>query len=302
MAPEKHIFVVNPIAGGGTDPEEIRRKAEKLGVPFEMYVTRGPKDAHRFVRQRAETGEILRFYACGGDGTLKEVAEGAAGLTNVSVACYAVGSGNDFVRVWGGREVFLNLADLAAAEDKVIDAISVNDQVCLNACHFGFDSMVADTMNAVRSKKVIGGRNAYTTGVIKGLISGMKTRAVITADGEEICSDSFLLCSVCNGGYVGGGYHCAPRSLQDDGLLELCLVRPVSRLKFLQLMDAYREGKHLEDPRFRDLILYRRCRTVEIRAGEGFAVSLDGEILKAPEIRISVLPGAIRFAIPAKKE
>ena len=302
MAPEKHIFVVNPIAGGGTDPEDIRRKAEGLGVPFETYVTRGPKDAHRFVRQRAETGENLRFYACGGDGTLKEVAEGAAGLQNVSVACYAVGSGNDFVRVWGGRERFLDLAALAAAEEKVIDAISVNDQVCLNACHFGFDSMVADTMNAVRSKKLIGGRNAYTTGVIRGLISGMRTRAVITADGEELCSDAFLLCSVCNGGYVGGGYRCAPYSLQDDGLLEVCLVRPVSRLKFLQLMDAYREGKHLEDPRFRDLILYRRSRTVEIRAGEGFAVSLDGEILKAQEIRISVMPGAIRFAVPGKTE
>ena len=302
MAPEKHIFVINPIAGGGTDPGKIRRKVEELGVPFEMYVTQGPKDAHRFVRQRAETGENLRFYACGGDGTLKEVAEGAAGLPNVSIACYAVGSGNDFVRVWGGRDAFLDLAALAAAGDRVIDAISVNDQICLNACHFGFDSMVADTMNAVRSKKLIGGRNAYTTGVIKGLISGMRTRAVITADGEEICKDAFLLCSVCNGGFVGGGYHCAPRSLQDDGLLELCLVRPVSRLKFLQLMDTYREGNHLEDPRFRDLILYRRCRTVEIRAGEGFAVSLDGEILKAPEIRISVLPGAIRFAVPGIME
>jgi len=126
----------------------------------------------------------------------------------------------------------------------------------------------------------------------------MRHQAVITADGEELCSDAFLLCSVCNGGYVGGGYRCAPYSRQDDGLLEVCLVRPVSRLKFLSLMNAYREGKHLEDPRFKDLIEYRQSRTVEIRAGEGFAVSLDGEILKAPEIRISVLPGAIRFAVP----
>ena len=61
MAPDRHVFVVNPIAGGGTDPEEIRRKAESLGIPFEVYVTRGPKDASRFVRQRAATGEHLRF-------------------------------------------------------------------------------------------------------------------------------------------------------------------------------------------------------------------------------------------------
>ena len=205
MAPEKHIFVVNPVAGGGTDPEDIRRQAEGLGIPFEIYVTKGPRDASKFVKKRAETGEELRFYACGGDGTLKEVAQGAAGLESVSIACYAVGSGNDFVRVWGGKERFLDLPELVNAEARVIDAISVNDQICLNACHFGFDSMVADTMNAIRSKKIIGGKNAYTTGVIKGLISGMRHEAVITADGEELCSDAFLLCSVCNGGYVGGG-------------------------------------------------------------------------------------------------
>ena len=300
MEPEKHVFVVNPIAGGKTDPEDIRRQVEDLGVPFEIYVTKGPRDASGFVRRRAETGEKLRFYACGGDGTLKEVAQGAAGLETVSITCYAVGSGNDFVRVWGGKENFLDLAALVRAEDRVIDAISVNDQICINACHFGFDSMVADTMNSVRSKKIIGGKNSYTTGVIRGLNSGMKTRAVVTADGEELCSDAFLLCSVCNGGYVGGGYRCAPYSRQDDGLLEVCLVRPVSRLKFLKLMGAYRDGRHLEDPRFRDLIIYRQSRRVEVRAGEGFAVSLDGEILKAPEIRIAVLPGAIRFAVPGQ--
>ena len=302
MRPEKHIFVVNPIAGGGADLPALRRQVEELNVPFEIYVTEAPGDATRFVKERARTGEALRFYACGGDGTLKEVTQGAVGIDGISITCYAIGSGNDFVRVWGGREVFRDLKALTGAEDRVVDAISVNGEVCINACHFGFDSTVADTMNTVRSKKIIGGKNAYTTGVIKGLISGMKHKAVITADGEVLCSDTFLLCSVCNGGYVGGGYRCAPYSLQDDGLLEVCLVKPVSRLKFLQLMDAYREGKHLEDPRFKSLIMYRRSRTVEVRSGPGFAVSLDGEIMKAPEIRISVLPAALRFAVPEKKE
>ncbi len=298
MEPEKHIFVVNPIAGGGTDVPSLRMKLEKLEIPFELHVTAEKGDAARFVRERGGTGEALRFYACGGDGTLKEVAEGAVGLSGVSITAYPIGSGNDFVRVYGGKERFLDLKALTRAEERVIDAISVNGEVCLNACHFGFDSVVAEAMNAVRSRPVIGGRNSYTSGVIKGLVSGMKNHARITADGEEICSDTFLLCSLCNGGYVGGGYRCAPRSLQDDGLLEVCLVRPVSRLKFLQLMDLYREGRHLEDPRFKDIILYRRARLVEIEAGPGFAVSLDGEILKESRLSVSVLPGAIRFAVP----
>jgi len=293
-----HVFVVNPTAGGGVDIPALRMQLEKLDVSFEIYPTRYSGDGARFVAERAEKGDSVRFYACGGDGTLKEVAAGAAGRQNVSVTAYPVGSGNDFVRVFGGREAFLNLPTLIAAEEKTIDLISVNGEVCINACHFGFDSVVASTMNKVKPKPLIGGKNAYNTGVAYGLAKGMKNHARILADGEEICSDTFLLCSLCNGGYVGGGYQCAPRSRQDDGLLELCLVKPVSRLQFLGLMGAYREGRHLDDPRFAPLMEYRQCQSVSIEAKAGFTVSLDGEIREGEHFEVKILPSALRFAIP----
>ncbi|MCQ2452441.1 MAG: hypothetical protein MJ075_04815 [Oscillospiraceae bacterium] len=302
MENRKHVFVVNPRAGQGMDIPALRVRLEKMGLPFEIYPTRCSGDATRFVKERAAAGDSVRFYACGGDGTLKEVVQGAAGLSHVSVAVHPVGSGNDFARVVGGREACLDLERLVSAEDRLLDAISVNDDICVNACHFGFDSVVASTMNKIRSKPIIGGRNAYPSGVVYGLLKGMRTRARIVADGEEICSEDFLLCSICNGGYVGGGYRCAPFSKQDDGLLELCLVKPVGRLTFLGLMNAYRAGEHLTDSRFQNIVVYRQCREVEIEAQPDFAVSLDGEIRTGDHFSVKVMPEALRFAIPEEKE
>ena len=109
----KHIFVVNPGAGKGMTAPELDTKLKELEIEYEIYETVAAKDATRYVRERCESGEELRFYACGGDGTLKEVMEGTVGFSNASLSCYPVGSGNDFVKCFGGKERFLNLEKLS---------------------------------------------------------------------------------------------------------------------------------------------------------------------------------------------
>ena len=61
----------------------------------------------------------------------------------------------------------------------------------------------------------------------------------------ETIQKKLLLCLIANGGYYGGGFHCAPRASLDDGLLELICVDKISRLKFLSFFLGYRKGKHL---------------------------------------------------------
>ena len=104
----KHIFIVNPEAGKPGAAMALLPEIEKAAAAFpekeiEIYKTTGPLDATRYVRERAqaEEGEI-RFYACGGDGTLGEVVNGAKGLGNAAVGCVPVGTGNDFVRNFSG--------------------------------------------------------------------------------------------------------------------------------------------------------------------------------------------------------
>ncbi len=293
----KYIFIVNPAAGRGKVPA-IVREAVAGREHCSIYETRAPRDATEYIRSfcaAAEKPEELCFVACGGDGTLNEVASGVA-ETQASMSVYALGSGNDFVKIFGGLEVFRDVEAILNAEPIPVDLLRVNDRWAVNAFHFGFDSSVAKTMGKVKTLPIIGGRNAYPAGVVKALLFDMKTRCSMRVDGEDFHDGDMLLCTVANGQYVGGSYRCAPRSRCDDGLAEVCLVRPVSRLKFVSLMDEYRDGSHLTDPRFERYITYRQGKSVEVDGGEGFSISVDGEVVEGTHFRVEVVPGALRFA------
>jgi len=299
----KHIFIINPAAGKEDSYAnlEVLLRNQKTKVDYELYATQAPGDATVYIRNwcTQNPNVRVRFYACGGDGTLNEVANGVVGFENASLGCYPCGSGNDFVKYYGGKKVFFNLEELLDAPEEYIDLMRVGNKYAINATHFGFDSAVAETMMNVRRKKIIGGSNAYTTGVVVGLFKAMRNKCKVTVDGELINPEGeILLCTIANGQYVGGAFRCAPRSLNNDGQLEICLVRPVSHIKFMKLIGGYQVGTHLEDQRFEKYIEYRRGKKIEIEAPEGFIYSFDGELIRQNHFTVEVVPQAIRFAVP----
>lgn len=294
----KHIFVVNPYAGKAKAKEQLAEMLTDFAHEYEVYYTTGPKDATRYVRERCTSApeSRLRFYACGGDGTIKEVAEGVYGHDNADLTAVPLGSGNDFVKYYGGADKFLDLAALADAPSEYIDLIRVNDDFCINVCNFGFESYVAKTMDEVRHKKIIGGKHSYTTGIVKALLCAMKNKADIYVDGEKIIDGEYLLGTVANGRFEGGAYQCAPKSRNDDGELDVCVAKVISRFKFVKLVNAYKEGKHLDDDRFKDIITYRRGKRIEVRCDRENMIGLDGELLKVQNYTCEVVPRAVRFA------
>ena len=294
----KHIFVVNTHAGKAQAKEELEKLLVGFEFEHEVYYTKGPKDATEFVSARCEKEPDvqLRFYACGGDGTIKEVVEGVYGHANVDLTAVPLGSGNDFVKYYGGADRFLDLRALALAPSDYIDVIKVNDEFCINAVNFGFESYAAKVMNDVRHKKIIGGKNSYTTGILKGLIFAMKNNARVTVDGVGLIDGDYLLCSVANGRYVGGAYMCAPRALNDDGLLEVCAVDTISRLSVPKLIKIYQAGGHLDDPSLDKIIHYTRGKRIEVHFKEDMVIALDGELLKVRDFVCEAIPRAVRFA------
>lgn len=299
----KHIFIVNPEAGPVSPLEDIKRRLEAIGKldKSEIYVTRSPQDATDFVsaRLKEELNETLRFYACGGDGTISEVASGAVGYENAEISCYPTGSGNDYVKCFGGTPCFSDLEALMDSDAEPVDLMSVCGRYSINVCNFGFEAAVAETMSRVRRKKLIGGKNAYTTGIVKALFTNMRNKCTVIADGEVINPNgTMLLCTVANGQYVGGAYNCAPRSLYNDGLLDICFVKPVSIFTFLRLISKYKEGKHLDDPKFQKYIVYRRAKRVEVHSKKESSICIDGEVLSSTDYTIEIIPNAIKFAHP----
>ena len=298
----KHIFIVNPSAGAASSVDRVKNlvASNALSGNYEIYVTQAPQDATEYVRARctSEPTERLRFYACGGDGTLNEVSAGAAGFENAEVACYPCGSGNDYIRYYGDQSDF-SLERLENGSVEAVDMLRVNERFAINACHFGFDSFVAEKMAKIRRKPIIGGKNAYTTAVALGILRAMKNDYTVEVDGEILNPNGkMLLCTVANGGYVGGGYHCAPKSDNTDGLIEVCFVKPISVFTFLKLMSSYRSGKHLDDPRFERYISYRRAKTVRVTCPRPMPVSLDGEIETYSKFTVTEDARSVNFVVP----
>ena len=300
----KHIFVHNPVAGKNSAKaisvlQEQIKKYDGI-VDYEFYSTTAPGDATAFVKARCEADPSaeLRFYACGGDGTANEILHGVIGHENASMTCYPCGSGNDFVKYYGGADRFLNIDTLLTAEERCIDVMRVGDRYAMNVVNFGFETEVVRNMERYRHKKLLGGKKAYYAGIAKALCSSMKSKCTVFVDDEKINDDLILLCNVANGSYIGGSFCCAPNSDNEDGLLEVCLARPISRLKFIKLVGAYKKGEHLSDPRFRNVVTYRRGKVVRVEAPEGFSCTLDGEIVTAGSFTVEICPNALRFAVP----
>ena len=167
----KHILVINPAAGKTNSHPRILEEVEPLRASYdvEVYETKGKGDATAFVKRTLESlpDTPIRFYACGGDGTLKEVANGAVGFPHASVTCYPCGSGNDFVKYYGGAEVFSDINSLITANAEPIDLIRVGERYSVNVVNFGLDTNVCKVMERVRTTPIIGGKHAYTYGVFE---------------------------------------------------------------------------------------------------------------------------------------
>ena len=299
----KHYFIVNPAAGSTDSFKALTEKLGTISADYEIYRTAEKGDAIRFIKSKCEelSYEKLRFYACGGDGTVSEVANGAVGYSNAEISCFPCGSGNDFVKYYGEKERFFDIEELISSAAKPIDLIKVGNRYSINVVNFGFDTYACKVMNEIKTKPFIGGKRAYYFGVIKALISAMKSKAKVYADGELLNENGeMLLCSAANGRYYGGSFCCAPRSENDDGLIDVCLIKPISRLRFLTLVSAYEKGKHLDSPAFSDIMVYRRCKKLEIKAEGSFAASLDGEITDGQDFTCEIIPSAIKFAAPSE--
>ena len=297
----KYVFVVNPNSGKSGLKENLLKQLEtaKETLDYEFYMGSSYDGTIEYINNYClNTKNDVVFCACGGDGTINAVVNGAINHENAIVTCYPCGSGNDFVKVYGGKEKFLNIDNIVNGIETRIDVMKVNDKYAVNVTNFGFDAAVCDVANKVRRKKIIGGKRSYTTGIIVSIFKSMKTKCKVIVDNEVLAEDKILLSTVANGKYVGGAYLCAPDSDNEDGLLEVCVIRPISLFKFISLIKPYKQGKQLHNPKFDKYIKYRRAKEIIIEADDTFKICLDGEIYRGSHFEIKNLKQVLRFIKP----
>jgi diacylglycerol kinase (ATP) len=298
----QHFFILNPKAGAHSSLRRLEAELKKLEpLPFTLYITSGIGDAARFVRETClQISTPLRFYACGGDGTLGEAAQGAMGIPHAAIAVWPCGSGNDYVKYYGGADRFLDLSRQVNAPSVLVDVIKVGGLAAINVVNIGLEAHAASTVVRIRSKPMFGGRRSYLIGAADATLRHLKTDCVITAEGKTIHEGALLTASVASGRYIGGGFLCAPRAINDDGLMDVSILTPFSRLKLVKMIGTYKRGAHLDDPAFKPYLRWLRAGHVRIECEKDTALSIDGEIVMGKSFDLELIPRAVRFILPPK--
>ncbi len=297
----KHIFIINPKSGKKDSTQFIKNYLEQnhSSLNYVIYNTTGKNDAIKYVKGicQTKTEEVI-FYACGGDGTLNEVINGAYGYNDVYVTVYPCGSGNDFVKVFGKENYFLDLTKLINGKPRKIDLLNVNNRLSINMCNLGFDGATAYNMVKFKRLPLVSGKGAYNLSLVYSLLFRMKHKCKIIVEGEEIFNGKMLLTAVGNGYCCGGGYYCLPDATVEDGLMDAVAIKTISRIKFITLVKKYKNGTYLHDPKYQNIVTFRKCKELTLLAEKPIAYSIDGECDVATEININIIPSAINFIVP----
>ncbi len=294
----KHLFIINPAAGSRDRSKQywqiIESCCAQQGLTYEIAVSGAPGECTRIAREAAQTGEEYRIYACGGDGTLNEVVAGAAGYPNVAVTVFSGGSGNDFVKLFDDPKAFFDLERLLDADTAEFDLIRCNDDFAINICSVGLDARIGTDVASYKRIPLLQGFRAYAVSTVVNVIRGISEHYVVEVDGHTVDDELTMIC-VCSGRYYGGGFNPVPEADPTDGLLDVLLVKKVSRLQVPGVVGKYKAGRYKELPQ---LVTHYRTKEVTIRCDKPTAINLDGELRTAKEVKMSVAAEKIRFFYP----
>lgn len=299
----KHIFIINPAAGRCDCTNAVAAAVHALSqtreMDYEILTTLRPRHAAQLVRQKAEEypDRPLRFYACGGDGTLNEVAAGAAGLDHVAFTHYPTGSGNDFIKSFGADgKAFHDLEALVAGDIQDLDYMESDCGICLNMFSVGVDARVADGMQKYKRIPLLAGRASYHLSTVESILRGISQPYGVEVDGQYF-SGNFAMVLAANGRFYGGGACPVPEADPTDGKLDVLLVRGMSVLQAAKVIGAYERGFYRRYPQY---ITHFAAKTLTVyhQDGKDMTINLDGEIVHSSRVSLRLADKKLHLIIP----
>jgi diacylglycerol kinase (ATP) len=290
MGATRVLIVANPAAGSVTPTlvweivRVCRRQVDRVSVRW----TTGPGDAFRI----AESSVDDVVVAVGGDGTARDVAAGlAAGWSRSAMLIVPAGTANSCYHTLFGTEPWqTTVADaLRTPSSRRLDLARLGDRMVFAGASAGFSARAIHEARALASHA---GPARYHAALV-GLIPRYRPYpGRVTVDGRVVHSGPTLLANVGGSRFRGGYFELLPRSVQDDGLLDVCVIDGAHSPAYM--MELTRTGAHLGLTGVR----YERGRSVRIERTDGRPLWFehDGEVLPLDrtEYTVDVVPAAVR--------
>jgi len=287
---------INPAAGRGRAGRRMPRIKDifvEAGIEVNLHASRAVGDLEEQVCAEVRNG-AERIIVAGGDGSVHEAVNGIMLAERPArLGVIPTGTGNDFAKAcaipldWEHATTLLVDRLSADVSSRRIDIGRMNDRYFANGAGIGFDAKVT---SIARSYQWPIGDFVYLLAIFRCMIDGIATPDVtISTDGLH-WSGPVTLASISNGPWVGGMFHIAPMANNGDGVFELLIAGPVSRLRIMSLLPKLIRGRHMQEKE----ISHVSVKHVSIEASAEVPSHLDGEVQPlATRFDIELLPAAL---------
>ena len=287
----KALFIINPISGGKAKdgiPALIGKGIDTSIFDFSIEFTEGAEHATMLGKKAVDEKYDL-VVAVGGDGTINEVASALVN-TDVTFGIIPSGSGNGLSRFLDvPMDIEEAIRHLNTGRYEVIDTATANNQHFFNMAGFGFDAHIAE----VFSKQKARGFFTYAKSAFGEIVKYKPRNYRFSIDGKKYERSAFML-SLANSSQYGNNAHVSPKASVQDGLLDVCIIKPFSIWRFPEM--AIRMFTKTTD----------RSEFVEIVRGKHIVVSqlqpgpmhLDGEpFMITEDVEINVIPRSLKIIV-----
>lgn len=284
-------FIVNPIAGFRRDKSFVEALIQQrcTNLDFTIVHTTGPGDATRLAQEAAAAG-CHTVVAVGGDGTVNETASGLVG-SETALGIIPRGSGNGLAR---SLNIPLHTAEalevICSGKTHRIDAGRAAHRYFFVVTGVGFDANVGYKFNTAARR----GPLPYFYIAAREFGNYQPEPLRLRLDNEEMNLTPFLV-TIANTEQYGNGAIIAPHAKPDDGVLEVCVVKPMNFAEFVMHAPKLFNGKADTIP----LITYYRSKTARIEKSGPVLFHVDGEAqMSDGPVNVSVIPQALKVIVP----
>jgi len=305
MKPLRLVVAINPTASFGKGRRIGPAVVQTLRAIGHDVTSLQEPDFEQLIQaaRKALATKPDAFIVVGGDGMVN-LGTNLVAKTKVPLGIVPSGTGNDMARGLGipheNTEAAIELlVDALQRPARVIDAGrlsytnpesgEVEQRWFAGMVSAGFDSVVNERANRMQHPK---GASRYTLALVLELVGLKPIPYRLVLDGEELVTRAMLV-SVGNNVSLGGGMKVTPHALVDDGLFDVLVVQPLSRLSFIRIFPRVFKGAHVSDPR----VTIHKVTRVRIESDVAVAYA-DGERIGPLPIDIEVVPNALRILAP----
>lgn len=295
MNKQKVTIISNPTSGKGESLNaaiQIHKMLECNGFEVEIKNTIGHGDAKNLASEAMHNG-VESIIGCGGDGTIHEIINGLSTInpehSKPKLGIMPTGRCNNLAKELNLNNNPNNLCQLIIdSQYNSIDLGKVNNTLFATVAALGFDSKVAEYVDEGKHPKFLSGTLSYLYGIFAVLFRFSCPKVSIKGDFGSYTGNIFLVASGNTPDY-GGDFKITPNAKIDDGILNICIVKNISRIEALILLPKVFFGTHVKHSK----AIYEPSKSLSISSENSISIWADGEYVGITPATISILPKAL---------